>query len=139
MRTLNTLCLCGSTRFLDDFHDTNTMLTRAGFSIITISMALPKGPDGSETETGLKEMLDLVHFNKILRSDGIVVIGDGYIGRSTAREIVWASMQGKPAFHQPIGLEDRWVKLVSEINDGLGDFDIVERATTTLGVPGLFL
>lgn len=51
--------------------------------------------DDTEKEPALKEVLDLVHFNKILRADAIVVVGPDYIGFSTAREILWANMQGE--------------------------------------------
>lgn len=91
---MNTVCLCGSTRFLDEFQEANIELTKLGLTVITISMAMPK-QEVSDHEKGLKHLLDLVHLNKILRSDAIVVVGDGYIGESTAREILWADMQGK--------------------------------------------
>lgn len=91
----NLVCLCGSTRFLAEFTTANQELTKRGISVLTISMALPKNAYGQEDTAGLKELLDLVHLNKIMRSDGIFVVGDGYIGRSTAREILWAHMQDK--------------------------------------------
>lgn len=93
---INTVCLCGSTRFLDDFVEANIELTRRGFSVLTISFALPKNNDLTHDEEGVKELLDLVHLNKILRSDAVVIVGSGYISRSTSREILWAYMQGKP-------------------------------------------
>jgi hypothetical protein len=93
--TVNTITLCGSTRFLSHFDAANIELTRQGLSVISISMALPKNEQGNEFEEGLKQYLDLVHFNKILRSDGIFIVGTGYIGKSTAREILWAHMQNK--------------------------------------------
>src|SRR5580700_11149100 len=99
MAAINTVCLCGSTKFLDAFAEANVELTRRGLSVLTISMALPKeSGEVKAEEKPLKELLDLVHFNKILRSDAVVVVGDGYIGFSTAREILWADMQGKPAY-----------------------------------------
>jgi hypothetical protein len=93
--TVNTITLCGSTRFVSHFDAANVELTRQGLSVISISMALPKNEQGNEFEEGLKQYLDLVHFNKILRSDGIFIVGNGYIGKSTAREILWAHMQNK--------------------------------------------
>lgn len=94
---MNTVCLCGSTRFLNEFQEANIELTKLGLTVITISMAMPKQPE-NDKEDGLKHLLDLVHLNKILKSDAIVVVGDGYIGESTAREILWATMQGKKIF-----------------------------------------
>lgn len=102
---INTVCLCGSTRFLDDFHTANVELTKRAFSVITISMALPKGADENP---GLKMLLDLVHLNKILRSDAIFVVGDGYVGQSTAREIIWADMHDKTVISQY--MTDSWDK-----------------------------
>ena len=96
MKTHNTVCLCGSTRFLAEFQEANIELSKRGLSVVTISMALPKNQQGTEDEAALKELLDLVHLNKILRADAVFVVGNGYIGRSTAREILWAEMHGKP-------------------------------------------
>lgn len=95
-----TVCLCGSTRFIDAFQRANIELSKRGLSVITISMALPKNEQGSEDEAALKELLDLVHLNKIMRADAVFVVGDGYIGRSTAREILWAEMQGRPVINE---------------------------------------
>jgi hypothetical protein len=90
---------------LGHFQEANIELTKRGYSIITISMALPREHGtGEQQNPGLKKYLDLVHLNKILRSDAIFVVGEypdkkstvPYIGESTAREILWASMHGKP-------------------------------------------
>lgn len=115
MILINTICLCGSTRFMDQFHEANVELTKRGFSVITISMAMPKEGDADK---GLKEILDLVHFNKILRADAIFVVHDdsGYVGFSTAREILWASMQGKSIFWQSAWRS--WDEHANAITDG---------------------
>lgn len=108
---MNTVCLCGSTRFVDQFHEANIELTKRGISVITIAMVVE--PD----KPGLKELLDLVHFNKILRADAVVVVGTGYIGHSTAREILWADMQDRMIFgvaeyaiDDPVDIWDRIVR-----------------------------
>src|SRR5258705_249348 len=98
-----TVCLCGSTRFIEQFNKANIELSKRGLSVITISMCLPKNEQGTETEAALKELLDLVHLNKIMRADAVYVVGEGYIGRSTAREILWAEMQSKPVIVQKTG------------------------------------
>lgn len=100
---INTVTLCGSTRFAADFAECNRELTKRGISVITISFAAEKDVDGVEKEQGVKELLDLVHLNKILRSDAIVIVGDGYIGFNTAREILWADMQGKYIYFSRLG------------------------------------
>lgn len=89
------ITLCGSTRFKDDFDRVNKKLTRQGHVVMTISYAAEKDDAGNEKEPAVKEILDMVHFKKILLSDGIVVVGHGYIGYSTAREIIWADMNEK--------------------------------------------
>jgi hypothetical protein len=103
------ITLCGSTRFLDLFLQANIELTKQGHTVYTISMALPKSESGEEPGElqQVKENLDLVHLDKILNSDAIVVLGkvegQPYIGASTRREIVWAQMHNKQVF---FGLED---------------------------------
>ncbi len=132
MSPINLVCLCGSTRFLDDFHLANVELTKRGFSIVTISMALPKNDQGSEVEAALKEFLDLIHLNKVIRSDSVFVVGDGYIGRSTAREILWAEMQGKPVFMQRPG--GSWDAMASMVRVGLSDQGVITKAYKVLGL-----
>lgn len=117
----NLICLCGSTRFASGFIEANAQLTLQGFSVLSISMVMEKdAKTGEEKNTGRKDWLDLIHFNKILRSDGVFIVGDGYIGRSTAREILWADMQEKPI----IGCEDykpgEWRELGFALKHELG-------------------
>jgi hypothetical protein len=129
----NTVCLCGSTRFIDDFNRANVELTKRGLSVITISMALPKNEQGSEDEAGLKKFLDLVHLNKILRADAIFVVGNGYIGESTAREILWAEMHGKPIVEQKRC--DSWDNAARCVRSGSWYNSIVSDAKLVLGLP----
>jgi hypothetical protein len=129
----NTVCLCGSTRFVDDFNRANVELTKRGLSVISISMALPKNEQGNEGEEGLKKFLDLVHLNKILRADAIFVVGDGYIGESTAREILWAHMHGKPIIQQIVC--HSWDEVVNAIIVGSWQPGIVMDARAKLGLP----
>ena len=84
--------MCGSTRYAAQFAEANVELTKRGLSVITVSMYLPRDmKTGDQKDQGLKDYLDLVHLNKILMADAIFVVGeDGYIGRSTAKEILWA-------------------------------------------------
>ena len=129
---MNTVCLCGSTRFLDQFQQANVELSKRGLSVITISMSLPKNEQGSEDEAALKELLDLVHLNKIMRSDAVFVVGDGYIGRSTAREILWAEMQGKPVVAQEAG--GSWDNAARRIKYGSVATLIYGKARKALGL-----
>lgn len=95
------IALCGSTRFEALFHDWNHKLACAGHTVYSLSLfgreIKDAGKDDKKTVSeDDKITLDLVHFDKILNSDAIVVINpDGYVGFSTLREIRWARMQGK--------------------------------------------
>jgi hypothetical protein len=127
---INTVCLCGSTRFLDEFQVANTEFTKCGLSVITISMAMPKNVQDSQAEVGLKELLDLVHLNKILRADAVFVVGDGYIGRSTAREIIWAQMHGKPVITRTRG--HTWEQEAHCVRSGSHSTHIYPKAESIL-------
>jgi hypothetical protein len=129
----NTVCLCGSTSFLKDFEKANVELTKRGLSVISISMALPQNEQGSEDEVGLKKFLDLVHLNKILRSDAIFIVGTGYFGESTAREILWAYMQDKPIICQTSC--HSWDNAAEAIRCGSWLSSIVPEAKKKLGLP----
>jgi hypothetical protein len=126
----NTVCLCGSTKYLDAFHRANVELTKRGLSVITISMALPRNEDGSQEDAALKEMLDLVHFNKILRADAVFLVAD-YMGRSTAREVIWASMQGKPVIEWSHQYDD-WDMAAESIKSGSWRPGVIVDASRTL-------
>jgi hypothetical protein len=129
---INTICLCGSTRFIDQFDLANKELSKRGLTVITISMCLPKNEQGNEDEAALKELLDLVHLNKILRADAVFVVGDGYIGRSTSREILWADMQGKPIVEQRD--THSWDNAVHCLRAGYWTAATISKAKRTLGL-----
>lgn len=89
--------LCGSTKFREQFEHWNRVLSKRGHLVYSVSSYGHSGDSLTESE---KEALDLVHLQKIVESDAILVVGlqdDGmlYIGDSTRREIKWASMLGK--------------------------------------------
>lgn len=98
------ITLCGSTRFEPIFHEWNHKLAIAGHTVYSLSLfgreAKDTGKDGNKTVTeDEKIVLDLVHLDKIMNSDAVVVIDvDEYIGFSTAREVQWARMQSKKVF-----------------------------------------
>lgn len=90
------VCLCGSTRFMDQFHAANVALSLAGH--IVYSVATSTKGDFQPTEEQ-KLALDMVHLQKIDESEAIMVVGiqeDGstYIGESTRREIMYALTKG---------------------------------------------
>ena len=95
---------------------------------------LSKNAQRSEDESGLKELLDLVHLNQILRADAVLVVGDGYIGHSTAREILWASMQGKPV-HYCTSIRG-WGAVAKAVAEGHDNTELaVSAARQKLGLP----
>ena len=97
------ITLCGSTRFKDEFMETQKRLTLKGNIVISVGLFGHSGDnevwesmdEGTLTKT--KEMLDDMHKRKIDMADEIFVINvDGYIGSSTRSEIEYAKAMGKP-------------------------------------------
>ena len=87
--------LCGSTRFKEQFLETQKRLTLGGYIVISVGLFGHSGDDEVWKE-GTKEMLDNMHKRKIDMSDGIFVINvGGYIGESTRSEIDYAIKNGK--------------------------------------------
>lgn len=89
------ICLIGSARFEKEFKEAARELTLRGCTVYSLSVY----PSDMESQlwytNSEKVVLDLVHLNKILNSDFVVLVGDGYIGESTAREILWAGIHDK--------------------------------------------
>ena len=89
------ITLCGSTRFKDEFLETQKRLTLEGNIVISVGLFGHSGDSEVWTE-GTKEMLDDMHKRKIDMADEIFVINkDGYIGDSTRSEIEYAKATGK--------------------------------------------
>lgn len=89
------ITLCGSTRFKDEFIETQKRLSLAGNIVISVGLFGHSG-DKEVWQDGVKEMLDDMHKRKIDMADGIFVINvGGYIGSSTRSEIEYALAQGK--------------------------------------------
>lgn len=100
------ITLCGSTRFIEQYNAWNRWLALQGHTVYSVAGSAKHGWEITNDE---KETLDLVHLNKILNSDAILVIncelvpGDDiqlydkplYVGESTRREIKWAKLLGK--------------------------------------------
>lgn len=95
------ICLCGSTKFHEDFDRINTILTIRGY--IVLSVAPSHMPDDSlfagmreEQRKAVKDRLDVLHQHKIIMSDEILVLNrDGYVGQSTKNEIKLAKNLNK--------------------------------------------
>ena len=96
------VCLCGSTRFVEDLRSANLEETLQGRIVLA-----PGAMVGSDDETFghlpmeelgiLKASLDELHKRKIDLADEILVVNPGgYIGPSTQSEVEYAMALGKP-------------------------------------------
>ena len=94
------VCLCGSTRFRQQFEHTMMRETLDDKIVLTVGMFghddYPPGAAQEVAVSGTKEMLDDLHKRKIDLADEILVINvGGYIGESTKSEIDYAIRTGK--------------------------------------------
>ncbi|WP_369374450.1 hypothetical protein AB1046_08945 [Promicromonospora sp. Populi] len=88
------VCLCGSTRFTDEFRTVNRDLTLAG-TIVVAPAEFEHAGDQITNEQ--KAALSALHFAKIDLADRVMVVNPGgYIGESMRREIRYAHQTGKP-------------------------------------------
>ena len=95
MQNYKVVTLCGSTRFKEQFMETQKRLTLDGCIVISVGLFGHSGDD-DVWKPGVKEMLDVMHLRKIDMADEIFVINvGGYIGESTKREIAYAEQKGK--------------------------------------------
>lgn len=88
------VCLCGSTRFKEQYEKANFNETLQGR--IVLSVGCFGHAQGIILTEQQKAQLDQLHLRKIDLADEILVINvDGYIGESTKREIAYAIAKGK--------------------------------------------
>jgi hypothetical protein len=93
------VCLCGSTRFLEQFREAEKQETLAGRIVLSIGVAVRDSDPfwADKDQVQVKEELDWLHKRKIDMSNEILVINvDGYYGDSTRSEIEYAQKTGKP-------------------------------------------
>lgn len=91
--------LCGSTRFVEEFNSFRQLFTLKGQIVLSIEIVTTQAreEDPQHVNRPNKEMLDLLHLEKIKMSDYIFVINKGgYIGESTTKEILFATSLGIP-------------------------------------------
>lgn len=91
------VCLCGSTKFKDEFREANKRLTIEGKIVLSVGFFghVDGWPDEATHEN--KNSLDELHKRKIDLADRVLVINvDGYIGDSTRSEIEYAYSHGVP-------------------------------------------
>lgn len=88
------VCLCGSSRFREQFFEVAKQLTLEGYNV-TMPVLFVKD-DLNKLSDDEKKYLNEIHKSKIADADLIYIINyNGYIGNSTREEIDWASQLGK--------------------------------------------
>lgn len=93
------VCLCGSTRFVEEFNRQARRLTIAGEIVLSIEIVTSQTmvEDPQHADPALKVRLDELHLRKIDLADRVFVLNvGGYIGDSTRAEIEYAEKIGKP-------------------------------------------
>lgn len=132
---MRTVTLCGSARMEQHFIDANRMLTLHGCVVISMSVLPSQAPNNAGKDwysASEKHLLDLIHLEKIRIADAVLVVGDGYFGHSTAREILYSSLMKKPIYAQWIETQfgDGVLRCANEgFHDGA---DLVMRAMNLL-------
>jgi len=108
------ITLCGSTRFIEYFAVMAWALEKKGAIVLGLHF-LPESyfkqkkhkgvPDHLAEYEEVAEHFDNLHLRKIDLSDSVYVLNvDGYIGKSTAKEIKYAKKLGLPIsyFEKPL-------------------------------------
>ena len=100
------VCICGSTRFVEEMNAANRELTFAG--AIVLAPAVIPHPQTSEAQMAVsaeqKAALADLHLRKIDLADRVLIVNPGgYVGESTGREIAYARATGTPvSFTDPV-------------------------------------
>lgn len=95
------VCLCGSTRFWQQFQRSSLGETMAGRIVLSIGAATGTDDEHfgnlpAQEYDRIKAMLDSLHLRKIDMADEVLILNCGdYIGESTTRELRYARYQGK--------------------------------------------
>lgn len=93
------ICLCGSTRFYQQFQEANFRLTMKGNIVLSVGF-YPHSPEVHGEGVGVtdaqKVELDELHMRKIDLCDEVFILNvGGYIGHSTRNEIEYARKTAK--------------------------------------------
>lgn len=94
------VCLCGSTRFYQQFQEANYRETMAGRIVLSVGFYPHAVREMHGEEVGItsdqKRALDALHKQKINLADEVLVLNvGGYVGDSTRGEVFHASITGK--------------------------------------------
>ena len=103
------VCLCGSTRFVNEFNEQRKILTEGGEIVLSIEVVTTQArkDDPQHANPELKARLDELHKRKIDLCDYVLVVSDesGYFGESTSGEIEYAVSARTPVeFLRPLSL-----------------------------------
>ncbi|GEM_PF-3223879 len=94
------VCLCGSTRFMEAFFAVGWTLTIGGQIVLSVGVSKHADENGHGAELlgqDIADRIDELHLRKIDLADWVLVLDvGGYIGKSTAAEIKYATKLGKP-------------------------------------------
>lgn len=107
------VCLCGSTRFYQQFQRANYEETMAGNIVLSVGFYMHRSEIAHGETWGCtadqKIALDELHKRKIDLADEVFVLNvGGYIGESTRSEIEYAKRLGMPIrYLEPIEREVR--------------------------------
>lgn len=99
------VCLCGSTRFMNEFFDAGWAFTLKGYIVLSVGVCKHAEHHGGEAlGQEVADMLDELHLRKIDLADEVFILNvGGYIGDSTRKEIEYAQKQNKPILYlEPI-------------------------------------
>ena len=89
------ICLCGSTKFKEEYREVEARETLKGNIVLTCGLF--GHADGIPLSEKDKERLDDLHLMKIGLADEVIVINvGGYFGESTKRELLYARRARKP-------------------------------------------
>ena len=91
------VCLCGSTRFMEQFFEVGWKFTLENWIVLSVGVCKHAEHHGAEAlGLDVADRLDELHLHKIDLADLIYILNvDGYIGKSTRKEIDYAEKIGK--------------------------------------------
>ena len=100
MKNPKIICICGSTRFKYELKEITLSETLDGKIVLSIGCDLRSDdyfqPMSNSQKTKIKQKLDELHLRKIDLSDEVFILNvDGYIGKSTQKELDYAKKLGK--------------------------------------------
>ena len=89
------VCLCGSTKFKEEFVAANKEESLKGNIVLTVCSFTYADKEKLSDED--KNFLDKLHLRKIDVSDEVIILNvGGYIGHSTGIELAYARYHSKP-------------------------------------------